>query len=183
MKLHLGCGGTILPGWVNIDKYSIQADVSADVARLEYADSSIDKIYTSHMIEHLPILNFEKALIEWHRILKSQGILIIRCPDAQVHIERWLTATDEERIDLSSGILNCVLGIQTQGPGYYNHNLFTVGTLRCYLESAGFEVQDCYSTTDRVSVIKKLHAGNDDDGFCVPETKKVDIWCQARAIK
>ena len=59
MKLHLGCGGTYLEGYVNIDYLTteqtimnVKADIYQDITTLEYDDNSIDEIRSHHMFEH-----------------------------------------------------------------------------------------------------------------------------------
>ncbi len=179
IKLHLGCGNIVIPGWINIDKYNKHADIKADIVSLQYQD--VDEIYTSHTIEHLLPQEFEEALRNWYRILKPNGILIIRCPNSFVHIQRWLDATDEQRY-AEPGVQNSVLGFRTRGPGYFNHNLFTPGLLKRCLIEAGFIVLECKDVTCRVDDFgENLIAGKADRGEIFEGKMKSDIWC--RAIK
>ena len=50
-----------------------------DVEALTYADNSFDIITMTEVLEHL--LDFNKALSEIHRVLKSGGILIVSVPN------------------------------------------------------------------------------------------------------
>lgn len=45
-------------------------------------NESVDFIYCSHMIEHLPFMDVYKLLKEFDKILKPNGILVIRSPMA-----------------------------------------------------------------------------------------------------
>ena len=49
--------------------------------------SSVDAIYSSHNMEHLYPHEIPKALGEFHRVLKSDGIAVITCPDLQTACE------------------------------------------------------------------------------------------------
>lgn len=50
-----------------------------DGQSLPFANLSVDSIYTSHCLEHIP--NYCGAIIEWFRVLKVGGYLIIVVPD------------------------------------------------------------------------------------------------------
>ena len=140
LKLHLGCGNNLLPGYVNIDKYNPQADRLMDGGQLDYPDGSVSEILTSHMIEHVPLSEFKAMLLEWKRVLKPGGRLTIRCPNHELYIRMWLEGDDEYRWGTG---LNTILGIQDRGPGHLNRNLFTVTRLEQLVREAGFEVRAC----------------------------------------
>jgi len=83
VALNLGCGRNPLKGFVNIDKY-VDNDSRIkvmDMVDLEYRENSVDIIYSSHSIEHLPIRRGHKALITWFKILKPGGFLFLSLPD------------------------------------------------------------------------------------------------------
>jgi ubiquinone/menaquinone biosynthesis C-methylase UbiE len=53
-------------------------DVYAEGDNLPFDNNSQDFVINSHVIEHMP--NTIKALKEWHRIVKPNGIVFIICP-------------------------------------------------------------------------------------------------------
>ena len=83
-KLHLGCGRTHLPGWVNIDNVNLPGvDLVADLdacrhRRLPYSDDSVDEFLMSHVIEH--IKDTLGLMQELHRIAKPGAKLVARVP-------------------------------------------------------------------------------------------------------
>jgi SAM-dependent methyltransferase len=83
-KLHLGCGRTILDGWVNLDSIQLKGvDVVADLddcenRRLPFEDNYFDEFLASHLIEHLH--NPLPFMQELHRISKNNAKLILRLP-------------------------------------------------------------------------------------------------------
>lgn len=184
LKLHLGCGTLVLPGWVNIDLHT-QADVRTDVTSLHmYAADSVDKIYTSHMIEHLHPFDLQKGLAEWLRVLKPAGILMVRCPYANFHLQRWLDATDEARYDLQTGLRNAILGHHKSydQPGHIHQNLFSAGLLKIYLAEAGFvgiETHICSRRNPELNA--RLKEGLDDEPLIIEGYSLSDLW--ARAFK
>lgn len=109
VRLHLGCGSTVVGGWVNIDKSpsarvpapvrallrrvgvlnAAQADavfpegiVHADVRRgLAYPDGTVSFVYSSHMIEHMARWQALALLRECHRVLQPGGVVRVVTPD------------------------------------------------------------------------------------------------------
>jgi ubiquinone/menaquinone biosynthesis C-methylase UbiE len=74
MRLNLGCGRTRLDGYLGIDiARSVATDVLADIRALPFRDSSIDRIFASHVIEH--VAELERVMREIHRVLETGGEL------------------------------------------------------------------------------------------------------------
>lgn len=95
-KLHLGCGATIVPGWLNADKFSSRADIYLDAyRRLPFPDRSFRIIYSEHLIEHLRIDRVEGFLREVHRVLEEGGLFRLSCPDLELFAARYV-AGDEK---------------------------------------------------------------------------------------
>ncbi len=93
LKLHLGCGGVRWKDFINIDFYphddsvsdssrsGCVADAFADMRNLQLEDNSVDEIFTSHTFEHFPRWEGVDMLIDWYRMLKPGGKLVIETPD------------------------------------------------------------------------------------------------------
>ncbi len=185
IKLHLGCGNNNIKGWINIDKYR-KSDIIDDMIILKsFKEKSIDEIYTSHAIEHIKPEDFITALKRWYKLLKVGGILIIRCPDAEYYLKRYLNISDEEKLkDILSlkkkGYLRGIFGKQTRGEGYKNRNLFTKGLLIKAVEYAGFKVIDCEKVSLRTSkTMPHLKNGGEDLGIILNNIPTNDLWCKA----
>lgn len=54
MKLNLGCGQHLLPGYINVDKYG-SPDLKVDLETLPWPwpDNSVDEFLLNHSLEHL----------------------------------------------------------------------------------------------------------------------------------
>jgi SAM-dependent methyltransferase len=83
-KLNLGCGRTILPGWLNVDFVTgpgvdIVVDLD-DLARtpLPLPDDSIDEFLGSHLLEHLhhPLAFMQ----ELHRVAAPDALAVFQLP-------------------------------------------------------------------------------------------------------
>lgn len=54
ISLYLGCGQIRVDGYVNIDgAMSTATDAVMNVLDIDFASNTVDKIFSSHMIEHL----------------------------------------------------------------------------------------------------------------------------------
>jgi len=85
-KLNLGCGDKILPGYINVDvvesRRGLKPDVVCDLHDLEpFEDGSIDEILSVHVIEHFWRWEVLGVLVEWVRVLKPGGTMVLECPN------------------------------------------------------------------------------------------------------
>lgn len=89
MKLHVGCGDVILPGWINVDLENLPGiDLQDDIRELgKIKDETCDIIYASHVLEHVGRNEFEDVIKTWNKKLKVGGILRIAVPDFEKVIE------------------------------------------------------------------------------------------------
>ena len=84
LKLHLGCGRTILPGWVNIDRQPGEGvDAIADFDQcsqtpLPFGDDTVTDIQAFHLIEHL--VHPLPFMQELHRVARNGACAVFRSP-------------------------------------------------------------------------------------------------------
>jgi predicted SAM-dependent methyltransferase len=118
-RLHIGCGPSVYPGWVNIDKSPSvllgrfpvvrkllfrlrlltpeqargfpEGVVFADVSRrIPAASASVEYIYCSHMIEHLSRWQALDFVRECHRVLRPDGVLRLATPDLELMVRDYV---------------------------------------------------------------------------------------------
>lgn len=79
-KLNLGCGEDIREGYLNVDLYNKNADLSIDLNKMPYPfnKNSFSEIVALNILEHLD-KPFE-VLLEWHRISKPNARIEIKVP-------------------------------------------------------------------------------------------------------
>lgn len=90
IKLDLGCGKNKRTGFTGVDIFS-GADIQWDLTIFPWPwdDNSVDQIYCSHFIEHLPMGFidgqdlFFKFFDECWRILKPERFMEVICPNAR----------------------------------------------------------------------------------------------------
>jgi len=111
--LNLGCGVSLFPSFINVDKYLNEKDlregaetkeglcanatfppsasfVQADMISLPFKDNYADYIESLEALEHLPFRDVEKAVAEMCRVLKPGGTLVMMLPDLDDMCRTWL---------------------------------------------------------------------------------------------
>jgi predicted SAM-dependent methyltransferase len=84
--IEIGCGEKKLFEQsiaLDIRKTKI-VDIIGNAKFLPLKNASVDYIYSSHTIEHFSHTEIHALLKEWTRILKSGGIIELRCPDLRI---------------------------------------------------------------------------------------------------
>lgn len=89
MRLHLGCGGIRIPGYINVDLVpSKAADETWDISDLPIVDESAEIIYAASVLEHFGRKQWRGVLRHWYTKLKPGGTLRISVPDFN-KITQW----------------------------------------------------------------------------------------------
>jgi predicted SAM-dependent methyltransferase len=91
-KLHVGCGGFALPGWLNSDLSPLNRGgiVNIDATeRLPFLDNSFDYIFSEHFIEHLAYTEGRFFLSECWRVLKPGGVCRVATPRLELLIDLY----------------------------------------------------------------------------------------------
>lgn len=109
LKLHLGAGGDIKVGWVNLDlafkpsPKRRRARSDQDTVLVEYdlrrglplPAESCDYIYSSHFFEHLEYRDGLRLMRDCHRSLRPGGIFRVALPTFKGLFSRYLQADEE----------------------------------------------------------------------------------------
>jgi len=79
LKLNIGCGTDIQPGYINIDtRKTHESVVIADVRSLPYQPNTVDEIRAIDVYEHVSFKESRKLLEHWVSLLKPNGLLYIQ---------------------------------------------------------------------------------------------------------
>src|SRR5687768_16039160 len=100
VKLNLGCGDKILPGYINVDvapsRGGKKPDVTCDLHDLAtFDDGTADEVLAVHVVEHFWRWEVVQVLREWARVLRPGGRMILECPNLRSACEQFLA--DPER--------------------------------------------------------------------------------------
>ncbi len=153
--LHAGCGTGKLPyGYQTFRETRLDCDamvrpdvLSSIVAMPMLKDETFDRVFASHVVEHLYSHEVGMALAEFHRVLKPGGILEVFVPDLQAIGGK--IALDQ--LDMPAYL--CSMGPITALDMLYGHRAsiakgelamvhrtgFTGSVLKAALQRAGFE--------------------------------------------
>lgn len=145
-KLHLGCGGLHLQGYINIDAARVSAaDLRCKLRSLTdfFPRNSISEIYICHTLEHLPWRHVYHYLRQFCALLCPGGLLRVSVPDMarlmRVASERSLSQHD---LDTLQGI---IAGGQDR-PLNLHKSFYWSQYLKMELVEAGFENIQRYSS-------------------------------------
>ena len=88
LKVHVGCGGHELAGWINVDNHPAPLAINLDWG-LPLPTGSARYVFVAHLLEHLfhPAQS-SRLLAEIRRVLAPGGVVRIVVPD----IEKYLRA-------------------------------------------------------------------------------------------
>ncbi|MHC4117839.1 MAG: class I SAM-dependent methyltransferase [Planctomycetota bacterium] len=82
--LHIGCGKTNSPEFINIDAQPLAHVhiVTDDITSLtDFSTGTVELVYMCHILEHIKKNDLKKVLAEMKRVLKDGGVLRISVPD------------------------------------------------------------------------------------------------------
>jgi predicted SAM-dependent methyltransferase len=171
-KLYVGCGPLpihhqhlqiIDDSWVLIDLYVEDPRiVKMDACKLEYADNSIEKIYSSHLLEHIEFRKVPVVLKEWFRALKKGGELILNVPNLEWVSEQLCLACQDKTLESpifnsEEKIIEIFVGNQDH-EGEFHRSGFTKRTLESILKDVGFlhiEIKKIYEAHQMGCLIGK----------------------------
>lgn len=89
LKLHLGCGRSHIPGWINVDVFPAPLAMNM-LWRTPFAADSACYVFASHVLEHLFYPRDVSAFLsEVRRVLAPGGVLRIVVPDIESCIEAY----------------------------------------------------------------------------------------------
>jgi predicted SAM-dependent methyltransferase len=92
LKLNVGCGPVVKPGWVNIDLFPQSPEVlPIDLRRdLPFSDASASIVYAEHVFEHLEYPDEAHHFLgEVYRVLQPDGLLSLAMPDAEASLKAY----------------------------------------------------------------------------------------------
>lgn len=160
LLLHVGCGHLRIEHipvaafagaeWrefrIDIDP-AVAPDLVASITDLSAVpDESADAIFSSHNIEHLFPHEVPRALAEFYRVLKPEGLALVTCPDLRSAC-RWVAEGREEEVAYVSpagpitpmDLIYSFRGFTATGNPFMAHRWgFTLRSLVEALRAAGF---------------------------------------------
>lgn len=151
LRLHVGAGQHLLEGYENLDAYDntqrpaffqtpVTRFIRAEMLDLAYATDSVAEIRGHHVLEHISILDLDRTMRGWNRILKVGGLLWLEVPDFEESARVILSGRPEPEKEI---YYRHIFGSQF-GPGEFHRNGFTPRRLVALLDAYGFETRVAY---------------------------------------
>ena len=175
VKLHLGCGGKYLEGYMNIDypssKQTVQelkkVDLHADILHLNYPLESVDEIRLHHVYEHFPRAVACGLLASWNSWLRKDGILRIEVPDFQKMAFKMISPFSS--INQRAVAERHIFGSQ-EADWAIHYEGYTISTLRHMIGLYGFDIfktmKNNWKDTGNIEIIaKKTKSFSNHDYF------------------
>ena len=188
-------------GWENID-LGLGHNLNQGYLK-NYKDNSVDIIYTSHCIEHLPWKNVDNVLKDLYRILKPGGLIRIVLPDVDI---MWKIIKNKDRDILErnnpgyyrsggGGALSnefCVyelFGYDRKGERFLENTMhkafFNESIINIMLSAAGFsEVEMKEFCNSNIEEMCEPQTGNPlkkkTEGFDNPDTQDISLFLECR---
>jgi predicted SAM-dependent methyltransferase len=166
LKLEVGCGGRLPGGYIGVDIVQTKAVkgkpfIYGEAAKIPFQSGTVDEVSCCHMVEHLDPRYFVSCLLEWRRVLKVGGALVIQCPNAIVYLEELLEFFRDGGLPRAPRLepqrypdemknrpyemwpIIQVTGLASIGDHMVNRNHFSIEHLRFYVEIyGGFEIKE-----------------------------------------
>ena len=93
IRLDVGAGDLDRPGWTTID-ITDNCDLFWDLRNgIPFPSNSVEFVYSSHFLEHMPYEAGQAILKESLRVLKPGGTISICVPNARLYIDAYLGDT------------------------------------------------------------------------------------------
>lgn len=89
VKLHLGSGSNLIPGYLNVDldfKQCLQLDLRE---KLPFQEKSVSHIYSEHLWEHLLDQYAKQLFQECFRVLTAGGHFSVGVPDGEQSLKSY----------------------------------------------------------------------------------------------
>lgn len=144
MKVHglnLGGGSDKLKNYITIDAdKNTECDIIAGITKLNFANSTVSNIYTSHTLEHVPRQDVARVLSEWNRVLIPGGKLYVCVPDIEQLTTIYLDGLRQYDKNSFQTDLACEIIFGGQKDKYdFHYHGYSFTTLKKLLLNAHFE--------------------------------------------
>ena len=145
--LQIGCGPHHLDGWLNSDLLdNPRRDIFVDMTKtLPMPDASLDAVYASEVIEHVPEADARAFLRDALRVLKPGGVLRLTTPDLAAICGLYLGTNPVATIDQfgtvwKGGIYTPDRWVNAQFRADGHQFIWSLESLASALTDAGFAI-------------------------------------------
>ncbi|MGW2540272.1 methyltransferase domain-containing protein [Kitasatospora sp. NPDC001574] len=172
-RLHLGCGGRRVPGWLNCDVSGSELDVDLAAGRLPFPGGSVEVVVMQHVVEHLELHGQLIPLLrELRRVCTPDAVLWLSCPDlakvcAGYTADRGRALRDDRcsrypDYSLGGAPVQQFVNDLFQARGRHR-NLFDAELLAWALDQAGFDLVEQVKEAELLAAHPEFPPRHDDE--------------------
>lgn len=133
--VNLASQGEVIPGFINIDKNPQKdGEITGDIRNLDFEDNTVELLIAKNILQVFSHREFQKILLDWKRVLKPGGTLILSVPDLKSILEAYSRGS----IDFAETQKGLFGKQETEFDYFYNG--FDQNSLLNFLSNLGFKV-------------------------------------------
>jgi predicted SAM-dependent methyltransferase len=175
VKLHFGCGGRILPGWLNVDGWDGEGvDAVFDLRQpLPLRDASCRMIFTEHVLEHIDQQFRPRVLRELCRVLEPGGTLRVSVPHSGKYAEAYVRGDLDWFQKVAPGCATRAEGLNDVFVGHFHRFIDDFESLGRALREAGFSHVE--ESEHQRSALEELRVDSENEA-----RKLLNLYVEAR---
>jgi predicted SAM-dependent methyltransferase len=138
--LHFGCGSRVIPGWLNVDGWSVEGIAYVQDLRspLFLADGSCDLIFTEHVLEHIDPQFRSRVFGELFRVLAPGGRIRIVVPDCSKYARAYCELDNQWFSEAAPTADGLAEGLNSVFVNHFHRFIDDADSLKASLTRAGF---------------------------------------------
>jgi predicted SAM-dependent methyltransferase len=179
LRVHLGCGSALFPGWLNVDCYPPASRTGAEILTLDMrrglplADRSVAALFSEHFLEHLSVETVRDVILpEMCRVLEPGGRARIGVPSGEYFVDQYVahrSGNADALFETNRGTATSMSMLNEITHGFGHRFLYDFETLAGLLRNAGF-----------ATVVRSTSGSSDVAVFQGKD--RVDPWRQAMSL-
>ena len=103
--LNTGCGGNPHDDFINLDyRWHPRVDLCWDITRgIPLQRDSLDGIFSEHCLEHIPLADTYRVLVEFRRMLRPGGAVRIAVPNGDLYLDLYQRSRSDPGVVFPGG--------------------------------------------------------------------------------
>lgn len=142
VRINVGCGRTKQTGYINVDVNPVaNPDLVANGISIPLPDECANEVMAIHVFEHFYRWEADDVLIEWRRLLKPSGLLVLELPNLEKCCRNICKGETKGGADPNQlGLWGLYGDPRTRDPRMVHKWAWTPTTLGALLEENGFRI-------------------------------------------
>jgi predicted SAM-dependent methyltransferase len=179
LRVHLGCGNALFPGWLNVDCYPPASGSGAQILTLDMrrglplADRSVAALFSEHFLEHLSVETVRDVILpELCRVLEPGGRARLGVPSGEYFVDQYVAHRNgkpDPLFEANRGAATAMTMLNDIMHGFGHRFLYDFETLAGMLKTAGF------------ATVERSTPGN-SDAAVFQGKDRIDPWRQAMSL-